>query len=178
MSCSVLFTPRSWTVPYRPRVTVDCGFSTLFGLPPQSADALERWLETLHALSCDDWLAIARSGDAARKAVTNAVTRHQLQLTAWFTRDMVSTAASATTLIYGVAAMRRDRQQLAGARIHAEWAALAIATRSWLRARDYELLCRPFNAVLSFKDSTTRVHPQAAPSVVEGRRSRFQAHGD
>jgi hypothetical protein len=182
-----LSTPRSWRVFYRPRVTVNLGFSTLFGLPPRSADALELCLENLHAFSCDDWIALARSADAmspascddARKAVSDAITRHQLELTAWFVRDMVHTAASAATL-GGAGAIRRNRHQVARARVHAEWAALAIATRSWLSPRDYELLCRPFSkaALPSFRDSTTRVRRRAVPSFVGDRPLRFRAHGD
>jgi hypothetical protein len=167
-------------------VIIDRAFSPLFGLPRRSAHALERWLDALHAFSCDDWIAIARSADAlsaancdnARKAISEAITRHRLHLTAWFIRDMVDTAACVMTL-NGAGATRRSRHQFAQGRMHAEWAALAIATQCWLSPRDYDVLCCPFSnaELLSLNDSTTRVRRQAAPSAVGDRPLRFQAHG-
>ncbi len=181
-----LFTPRSWTNPYRPRVIVDRAFSLLCGVPGRSTQALERWLETLHAFSCDDWIAVARSGDAcspveweaARQAASDTITGHHLELTAWFIRDMISTAACVMT--HGTGSTRRNRYQFARARAYADWAGLAIATRTWLSRRDYELLCSPFRyrGMPPLNDSTTRVRRPAAPSVVANRPLRFRARGD
>lgn len=159
-------------------------FSPFFGLPQHSADALERWLDALHSFSLDDWLRAARSGnalshsqrDAARDAVADAIARNQLEVTAWFVRDMVVTAACRSTS-RGAVATRRVCRELADAQLHAEWAALAIATRTWLRPAHLRVLCTPFSAA-PLSGPTILAHRRAVRSIVGDQPSLSQALGD
>lgn len=130
---------------------------TLDGLPDESASALEAWLDTLAELPFDRWLAVGRAcaGDvsgyrrrvAARALLEAIVADQQLELTVWFIRDMVKTAAH-TAAITASRASRSDRRALATARSAADWAALAIATQTWLPCADRDALCAPFDAVM------------------------------
>ena len=162
-------------------------FSPFFGLPASSADALDRWIDALDSFSLDDWLRAAQSGDAqphsmrdaARHAVGEAIANHSLEVTAWFVRDMIVTAACRSTL-RGAIHTRGIRRGLVDARSCAEWAALAIATQTWLQPRHWRLLCSPFNAaqIASLKGSTTRAQRRIVPSLVGDQPSLSQEYGD
>jgi hypothetical protein len=129
--------------------------STLWGLngvPDRSARRLEQWLDVLAELTADEWIDIAdraRSRDArgvssACARVELAISAHELEVTAWFIRDLVETAvlrAHPLTL----ARSRRVRSQLAIARSATAWAALAHATAQWLAPSDHDLLLAPFS---------------------------------
>jgi hypothetical protein len=129
----------------------------LDGLPNESAFALERWLDALAELPLDRWIAAGRacardmSGyrqHAARALLEAIVADQQIELTAWFIRDMVKTAAHATA----IAASRANhsvRRDFAAARAAADWAALAIATQTWIPCADRDALCAPFDAAMA-----------------------------
>lgn len=125
----------------------------LKGLPDTTAHNLERWIDALATLPIDAWLragnrCVQRDHTAltitrACGRVEKAIAAHELAVTAWFIRDMVETA----TWRVRRAAVRRPsrvRAELAVARMAAEWAALAIATQSWLDAADLDALLGPF----------------------------------
>jgi hypothetical protein len=128
----------------------------LDGLPNESAFALERWLDALAELPFDRWIAVGRAcardmseyrPHAARALLEAIVADRQIELTAWFIRDMVKTAAYAAA----IAASRTShsvRRDVAVARSAADWAALAIATQTWIPCADREALCAPFDAAM------------------------------
>lgn len=130
---------------------------TLDGLPAESAVALERWLDALAELPFDRWIAVGRAcahhaSDRQQRMTSSAlleaiVADQQLELTAWFIGDMVQTAAyaAATAASRGRRSTRRD---FAAARSTADWAALAIATQTWLPCVDRDALCAPFDTVM------------------------------
>jgi hypothetical protein len=130
----------------------------LDGLPAESASALERWLDALAELPFERWVALGqactRDSGARQQRVTSSaileavVADQRIELAAWFIGDMVQTAAYAATR--AAARTRRSTQRdFAVARSAADWAALAIATRTWLPRADHDALCAPFDAVLS-----------------------------
>lgn len=182
-----VFTRRLRAIPYRAVVITERPFSPFFGLPHRSANALERWLGTLYAFSTDDWLRAARLANAqaelqraaAREAVAEVITKHQLEVTAWLVRDMVATVACHSTSRGDVAA-RRVRRELGHARSLAEWAALAIATRTWLPPAHVGVLCDPFGAArtIPLSGSTIPDHRRMIQSIAGDRQSLSQAHGD
>ena len=182
-----MFMRRLCAILYRALVNTERPFSPFFGLPASSADALDRWIDALDSFSLDDWLRSAESGnhqphsmrDAARHAVGEAITNHSLEVTAWFVRDMIVTTMCRSTR-RDVLATPRIRRALADARSHAQWAALAIATQSWLQPAHVRLLCSPFSAaqIISLKGSTTLAHQRAIRSIVGDQPSLSQAHGD
>jgi len=123
-------------------------FQALDGLPAESACALERWLDALADLPVDRWIAVGRAfrdvSDRRENATSCAlleaiVADQQLELTAWYIGDMVKTTSRAT---------RATRRDFAAARSAADWAALAIATQTWLPRVDRDTLCTPFTAVM------------------------------
>jgi hypothetical protein len=187
---SVFMRP-SCTISYRARVIRQELFSVFFGLPQHSADALERWLDSLYLLSRNDWLAIGRSDgiraiphserDIACNAVSAAIADRGLQLTAWFVRDVIETAAWYAVSI-GASASRTSGRfgQLDEARSHAEWAALAIATRSWLADGNFRLLYGPFNnaQIVPLTSSTIFARRQAILSTAGDQPSLSPARGD
>ena len=132
-------------------------WQALAELPAESAVALKRWLDGLAELPLDHWIAVgracARDVSARQRRTTSTalleavIADQHLELTAWFIGDMVHTAAhsAATT---AARARRSARHNFAFARAAADWAALAIATRSWLPEVDHDALCAPFDAVL------------------------------
>jgi hypothetical protein len=127
------------------------------GLPAESASALEHWLEALAALPLDRWIALGRAcardtTRRERRATATAlleaiVADQQLELTAWFIGDMVQTTAYAATTAASCA-HRSKRRAFAEARAAADWAALAIATQTWLPRVDRDALCAPFDTVI------------------------------
>lgn len=128
----------------------------LDGLPAESACALERWLDALAALPVDRWIAVGRAlrdmPDRRARATSSALLEailadRRLELTAWYIGDLVQTTA------YGAAAAasragRSTRRDFAAALSAADWAALAIATQTWLPRVDRDTLCAPFAAVM------------------------------
>ena len=150
-------------MPRQPQATllsprcVPSAVRALDGLPDESASALERWLDTLAELPLERWLAIGRacardvSGYrqhvAARALLEAVVADQQIELTAWFIRDMVKTAAyTATTAAHR--ASNSARRNFAAARSAADWAALAIAAQTWIPCADRDTLCAPFDAAM------------------------------
>jgi hypothetical protein len=137
---------------------VPSAVSALDGLPNESASALESWLDALAEWPLDRWIAVGRacardvSGHqqsvTARALLEAIVADQQLELTAWFIGDMVKTAAysAATAASRASQSVRRD---FAIARLAADWAALAIATQTWLPRADRDALCAPFDEVLA-----------------------------
>jgi AcrR family transcriptional regulator len=131
-------------------------FQALDGLPAESACALERWLDALADLPVDRWIAVGRAfrdvSDRRENATSCALLEailadQQLELTAWYIGDMVKTTAyRAATL--ASRATRATRRDFAAARSAADWAALAIATQTWLPRVDRDTLCTPFTAVM------------------------------
>jgi hypothetical protein len=130
----------------------------LDGLPAESASALERWLDALAELPLDRWLAVGQActRDVAgrqRRVTSTAlleaiVSDQRIELAAWFIGDLVQTAAYPATRA-AARARRSTQRDFAVARSAAGWAALAIATRTWLPRADHDALCAPFDAVLS-----------------------------
>jgi len=129
----------------------------LDGLPAESAAALERWLDGLWSLPFDHWLDVGRAyaRDASRqqrqvtaRALLNAIVAdRRIELTAWFIHDMVKTAAHPASTAAS-RAHRSEQRDFATARSAADWAALAIATQTWLPRVDRDVLCAPFDALL------------------------------
>jgi hypothetical protein len=127
------------------------------GLAPESAHALESWLDALAELPLERWIAVGRACPrdlhsrqqrTASSALLEAIVAdQQLALTAWFIGDMVQTAtyAAATAASRAGPSERRD---FAAARSAADWAALAIATQAWLPRVDRDALCAPFDTVI------------------------------
>jgi hypothetical protein len=129
----------------------------LDGLPAESAVALERWLDALAELPLDHWIAVGRAcvhhASDRQQRVTSSdlleavLADRQLELTAWFIGDMVQAAtyAAATAASRARRSVRRDFRE---ARRAADWAALAIATQTWLPRVDRDALCAPFDAAM------------------------------
>jgi hypothetical protein len=123
----------------------------LSGVPERSARRLEQWLDSLADLTVDEWIDIAHHSSirdardlaSACARVDRAIVAHELEVTAWFIRDLVETAVQpgrSPTLRRS----RHARSQLAVARSAAEWAALALAMEHWLAPSDRALLWAPF----------------------------------
>lgn len=139
------------------------GLWTLQGLPPASAQRLERWLDTLATIPLAEWIRIGErcfSRDGALLTTTvacahveRAIEEHELQVTAWLVRDLVETT------VFGIRQAaargpRRIRAQIAIARMAAEWAALAIATEAWITEADRDVLCGAFGALDAARDDS------------------------
>jgi hypothetical protein len=127
-------------------------WSSLGALPDSESRSVERFLDALQELSLDGWCtaaAIARTSaryDDAQHAVSAAIAKHELAVTAWFVRDLVETAIHGAQML----AVRRSshtRRALASARAAAEWAALATAVRPRLQRLHHDVLCEPFERV-------------------------------
>jgi hypothetical protein len=125
----------------------------LDGLPPDAEAALTRWLDALGDLSVDGWLKAAmavapETTHDARHRVIAAFSERGMDLTAWFVRDLVGTAAHGAC-----SSVRRlsnaKRKLLVEARVAAECTALAIAARDWLSEADHDALCAPFDQVIA-----------------------------
>ena len=127
-------------------------WSSLGALFDDESRSVERFLDALQELSLDGWCAAvaiacanARYTDA-QIAVSAAIAKHDLALTAWFIRDMVETAIHGAKLL-AVRRPPRTRRALASARAAAEWAALATAVRPRLQPIHHDVLCEPFERV-------------------------------
>ena len=119
-------------------------------LPERSAQELEHWLGHLAELSLDRWCAIGRAcgndnpdRSAALAALDATIDWQRLGVTAWYIRDLVSTA------VYAVRreaehASRVRRRQFCAAIAAAESTALTIAAQEWLSAADYACLRAAF----------------------------------
>lgn len=135
----------------------------LDGLPQAAARELEAWLDALAELTLDQWCdagrASVRDGSmrgAAGEALAAVIDCHRLGVTAWYVRDLVSTAA------YGARhqaehASRKARRDLAVALAAAESAALSIAAKKWLSASDAAILRAPFDAGLDANPLSRRL---------------------
>ena len=136
---------------------VQNALQALDGLPAESAIAFERWLDGLADLPLDRWIAVGRAcahhaSDRQQRMTSSAlleaiVADRRLGLTAWFIGDMVQTAAHAAATAAS-RARRSTRRDFAAARSAADWAALAIATQTWLPCVDRDALCAPFDTVM------------------------------
>lgn len=139
------------------RSAVHHAVQLLDGLPPESACALESWVDALAELPLDYWIAVGRACPrdlhsrqqrAAARALLEAIIAHrQIEVTAWLIGDMVQTAAYAATTAAS-RARRSERRDFAAARSAADWAALAIAAQAWLPRVDRDALCAPFDTVI------------------------------
>lgn len=119
-------------------------------------DAVMRFTARLAELHPDDWLAAAAAAahDAPARATAYAVmealiAHHGLGVEAWYARDAVETAAYSN--LGQAVASARSRQaatQRHVARSTANAAALSLLMRPLLATDDFELLYRPFAALV------------------------------
>lgn len=125
----------------------------LDGLAVDAEHALDRWLDALGQLPMADWLAVGRadangaSSHAARARVESILAAEGLTLTGWLIRDFVATTTYPASRS-ARACTRQEQDAFAAARQAAVWAALAVATRSWLTDSETDTLCGPFDAVI------------------------------
>jgi hypothetical protein len=154
--------------------------SSLFdALPRSSARAVEQWLDALQDLPLDAWFAVTgRDGDdqpseqereVARRAVIGAIAGHGLEVTAWFIKDMVATAAY-NAMRLAARTSSRGRSRLAAAQSAAEWAALAVAAEPWLEPAHVAILCDPM--------MRAGLRPTPATSRLRARRPTEHFVGD
>lgn len=131
------------------RVERHCSWG-IDGLSASTLESLERMLERIGDLSCEQWRQIGRRAaehyderSPARVRLDAAIVDGQLELLRWFVRDTIDAAAQQVILAHGV----QDRgacTAIRAAREPLQCAAMAIALRDRLDGTAYDALFAEF----------------------------------